>query len=508
MKSKFIKLTTVLISVLMISSIFAGCGAKDNSKDVINKEGEALKEVTLKFYMFGDKKAETDNVWNKISEQYKDKLNVKFDINFIPGSDYAQKLTVMAASGDTWDMNFDGDWLSYYQMINKGAYMDLTELLPKYAPDLYAAYKEQGTLAAATVGGKIVSLPWTMKMSQRPFFAWRSDLTEKAGIDVKDGSVKTLEEMDKVYAALKKADPNVKIAESLNKTVVEAKYELAEISHAYVFDINDSKCTVLPFEQNQAFKEYTEYAKKWQDSGYIWKDVLIDKTDKNQMIDEGKLITYTPSHEWAEAIRGGWSSHPDFKKGTSLLYPDKKQVNRTALANIMAINKNSENPERTLMFLNLIQTDKKLYDLVQYGIEGKTYKLNGDKADYPTGMNSVSSNYMEWGGQWALWKPEFMRPNATYTNGFWKKEAEFASKDVNITSPLDGFFFDTTKVKNEIAQRDQIFGDADKLISVGIVDNADKAVDDLIKREKAAGVDKITVELQKQVDEFLAAKSK
>mgnify|MGYP000638768127 CR=1 FL=1 len=39
----------------------------------------------------------------------------------------------------------------------------------------------------------------------------------------------------------------------------------------------------------------------------------------------------------------------------------------------MAISATSENPERTLMFLNMLENDETLYDMVQYGIEGKTY---------------------------------------------------------------------------------------------------------------------------------------
>jgi len=99
----------------------------------------------------------------------------------------------MSASGDDWDMNFDGDWLAYRQMASKDAYLPLNDLLPQYAPNLYKKYEEQGTLAAATVNGNIVALPWTMKMSQRPFVKWRSDLTKAANIEPAADSIKTLE---------------------------------------------------------------------------------------------------------------------------------------------------------------------------------------------------------------------------------------------------------------------------------------------------------------------------
>ena len=89
----------------------------------------------------------------------------------------------------------------------------------------------------------------------------------------------------------------------------------------------------------------------------------------------------------------------------------------------------------------MLETDQKLYDLVQYGIEGKTYKLDGEAAVYPDGMNTTTSNYTGGGGQWAFWKPQFMRPTSTYPKDFWVHEAEFAAEPENVNSPIDGLFY-------------------------------------------------------------------
>lgn len=216
-KVRLILFTTIL---LFLSIALGACGSSNEAepnKDAGSKPAEGStstgqeEEVTLKFYFGGDKKAATDEVWTAVSNYVKGKgLNVKFDINFIPFGDFKEKMLVMAASGDDWDMNFDGDWLSYKQMAAKGSYMALNDLLPKYAPNLYKKYQEQGTLTAATVNGNIVGLPWTMKMNERKFAGWRSDLAEQAGIDVSKDSVKTIEDIDKLLRELKKAFPNEK----------------------------------------------------------------------------------------------------------------------------------------------------------------------------------------------------------------------------------------------------------------------------------------------------------
>jgi putative aldouronate transport system substrate-binding protein len=515
MKQRLWRFLSIIMTLVFVVTAFAGCKeatetdeqtGKSNTKEESNdKAASDLKHVTLRFYFFGDKRAETDKVWDTIAEKYKDKLNCDFEINFIPGTDYINKINTMAASGDDWDMNFDGDWLAYSQMVNKEAYLDITELLPKYAPDLYAKYQELGTLSAATVNDKVVALPWTMSMNQRPFFKWRSDIAEASGVKIDNDSVKTVEEYDAVLHQLAAANPDKKILERAFKELFLAKYELADIAyHNYVIDLNDPTCKAVPFEQTDAYKDLATYAKKWQDDGIIWKDVLVDQTDRNQMINEGLLITHMPSHEWVFAARPFTDANATV--GYSLMYPDHKFADRTPLANVVAINANAKNPERTLMFLNLLETDKELYDLVQYGIEGETYVLDGETAKYPEGMDGASSNYMEWGGQWGLWKPQFMRPNPTYGNDFWKKEAEFATLPNNVSSPLDGFFADSSNVDNEVTRRDQVWAENNSIIQVGMVDDATKAVNDLVTKMKDAGTDTITANLQKQIDAFLASK--
>ena len=159
------------------------------------------------------------------------------------------------------------------------------------------------------------------------------------------------------------------------------------------------------------------------------------------------------------------------------------------------------------MFLDLLETDQTLYDRVQYGIEGKTYVLDGEAAAYPEGMDGASSNYQEWGGQWAMWKPQFMRPNASYGPGFWEEEARYAaSSDKNVVSPLEGFSFNADAVATEVAQRNQIYGDANKLLAVGLAGDAKTAIEQLKSDSEAAGLQKILDEYQRQIDEFLASK--
>ncbi|MGG6310429.1 extracellular solute-binding protein [Paenibacillus macerans] len=514
----------VLIAVLLLGLVLSGCGGNSgggggNSGNAGENGGQnepaangtepssSGEEVTLKFYFGGDKKAATDEVWGKISEYVKSKgLNVKFDTNFISFGDFQQKMLVMAASGDSWDMNFDGDWLSYKQMAAKGSYMALNDLLPQYAPNLYKKYEEQGTLSAATVNGKIVGLPWTMKMNERKFVGWRSDLAKQAGLDIPDGSVKTIEDMEKLLTEFREAYPNDKLSRTPPTSLYMIRDEWVDLNfHGLGFYLNDPDIKIQPVETQPFYREAAHKSKEWYDKGLINRDAMIDKEGEEVQWRNGKKYITVTSHEWAYADPGFVDK--SFTQGISELYPDKKYVNRTPLANVVAINANSKHPDLVLRFLDMVETDRTLYDLLQYGIEGKTYVLDGEMAVYPDGMDSTTSNYMEWGGQWAFWKPQFMRPTQTYPEGFWEKEAEFASEPRNVNSPVDGLFIAEDNIKNELAKRDTASQEFAKPIEFGVAKgDTDKALDDYIALQQKNGIDAIVAEAQRQVDEYLASK--
>lgn len=513
------KLISTLLVLAMSAASLTGCGSQDAAQTTGDAAAESaagtqaeenaggaaqeLEPVTLHFIFYGDKKSATDEVWQAIADYTRDELNADFDVQFIAGDDYKQKLTVKAATGEAWDLNFDSDWTGYYQMAAKDAYMNLDELLPQYAPNLYAAYEEKGMLESMKNKGHIAVLPWTMTMNNRPFFQWRGDLAEKAGITVDKESINTMEDVDGLLQQLKAAYPDKYIIECSQMN--GGGWLQMDTDMGLYVNLNDPELKITAAEDIPEYVEMAKYAEKWQSEGIIWKDVLTDKLDHNSLINEGKLITKWGTHEFSNQNRA-WVEEDAYWDFTEI-YKDDLFANRTPLANTLCIPATSENPERTLMFLDMVETDQKLYDMVQYGIEGTTYVLNGEEAAYPEGMDGASSNYMGWGGQWALWKPQFMRPTADYAKGFWEEEAKYAaSSDKNVVSPLEGFSFDATNVTTEVAQRNQIFNDANKLLTVGLAGDYETAIEKMKADSDSAGFQKVMEEYQKQIDAFLAAK--
>ncbi|MBB6670974.1 extracellular solute-binding protein [Cohnella nanjingensis] len=499
------RLLPLLLSIAILA-LFA-CSGSGGEEAADRKNEEPEDEVLLRFYFSGDKKAATDEVWAAVGDYVQSKgLHVRFDVHFIPIGDYRDKMMVKSAAGDRWDMNFDADWLSYKQMAAKGAYMTLNDLLPEYAPHLYEKYKQQGTLRAAEVDGKVTGLPWTMKMNQRFYAQWRSDLTKKAGLNPAPGSIRTIEDVDAFLRALKKAYPNAKLSRTLPRDLYKLRDEWVDLGfHGMGFYLNDPKVRIQPVEQQPFYLEAAIMAKKWYDAGILNKDIPLDKEDGASLWRNGNMLFTAQSHEWVNADPG--FSDPSFEQESSLLYPDRKVVNRTPLANVIAINRNSEHPDLVLRFLDMLETDGTLYDLVQYGIEGKTYLKQPDgSVAYPAGMGTTTSNYMEWGGQWGLWKPQFMRPTPTYGKGFWLAEEAFANEPNNVNSPIDGLFISEDRIRDELILRDRNVETYVGAIELGTVPDPVQAIADYVRLQQDSGLDKILAEAQRQIDEYLARK--
>ena len=142
--------------------------------------------------------------------------------------------------------------------------------------------------------------------------------------------------------------------------------------------------------------------------------------------------------------------------------------------------------------------------IIIYGIKEKTYTIDGNVAKFASGVDPLKSNYMNWSGQWGLWRMPFLRPDELRDENYWTKYNEFIKLPSNIMSPLAGFVPDTESIKTEIAKRDALHDELGKLLQFGIVKDVDKALNEYIEKQKAVGLDKILAELQKQVDAFRA----
>ena len=100
----------------------------------------SLPEVKLTWYFPGNwPQPEQDQVFAEVNKVIKAKINATVDFKPFAFGDYDQKMKVVIASGEPYDLAFTSNWINNYaQNVGKGAFLPLDDLLAKYAPQSFA----------------------------------------------------------------------------------------------------------------------------------------------------------------------------------------------------------------------------------------------------------------------------------------------------------------------------------------------------------------------------------
>ncbi|MGF9645947.1 ABC transporter substrate-binding protein [Paenibacillus sp. FSL L8-0502] len=210
--------------ILMLAGVFAlsGCsgGGGESKNQTVNPDQDAnfnktglpiVKEaVTLK--MVSPKAAlAPDYSKMEIFKRLEKQTNVKIDWENIPDTDFAEKKSLLLASGDLPDA-FYGAGFTDYDLINygkDGTIIPLENLIDKYAPNLKTLLDRRPDikLAITAPDGHIYGLPsWEEnKLDTNPFFhVINKNWLDKLGLKLPQ----TLDEYTQALIAFKTKDPN------------------------------------------------------------------------------------------------------------------------------------------------------------------------------------------------------------------------------------------------------------------------------------------------------------
>ncbi|MBW4084764.1 ABC transporter substrate-binding protein [Paenibacillus sp. S150] len=506
--------TGLLLSlVLLIGLSLGGCGGSNNNgaapsgtktdstaapaasdTAAATENANGLEQAELSLYLPGGPDKDVASVEQAINDYLKDKINATIKINQLSWDKPADKVNLMIQSGEVFDMVYTWNFMTN---AAKGAYLPLEELLDTYAKETKAQINP-AYLQAATVNGHLYAIPTEKELGQSVGFAFDKAIVDKYGFDV--NSITKLEDIEPMLKTVKEKEPAItplfmNHTDSLNWFTVYPDSE--------DLDGSNEIPTLLDYKTMKVFNEYDtpeirarlQLIREWYKAGYINKNGATDKTELKDAVKSGKAwFTYgnmnpTSTNDWTRL-----AEKPMIIK---TLLP--VQVSTKSLqGSMLAISRTSKNPERAMMFINLIHTDPVLYNLLTFGIEGKHYtKVGGNTVEFipDSGYNSVSSwmignvllNYLN--------KDEDPKRVQLYTD--WNKNSK--------VSPVIGFVFDSTKVQSQIGALINITKQYKNTLYSGEKD-PEPILKEMNSKLKAAGLDAVIGEIQSQMDAFLAAK--
>lgn len=491
------KVLAFALSAAMLISTTAcgGNAAKQNNED---------ETVKLKYYMFGSPNAlqGSADVYKEANKIIKEKINAEVDFTIINGGQYDQKMAVLMASGEKFDLMFTSSWMNdYASNVTKGALLELDDLLPKYAKEYYEQIPAE-IWDAVRINGKIYGAINEQIMARQSAFVFRNDMLEKTGFDPKN--IKKFSDIDEYFTALEKAGVSKTDYDytgssfSWQYTVPQSlAWEPINSSNipGCVDDKTPDNLKVFNQFKTDEFKEYIKYMTKWKDMGIFHMDSLTQGKSSGKPTIVKAEGTYIPV-TWKQA-----ASTTQFQGNTDLSIQPYGEVYLQpgyVTATLTGVYKKSEHPEKAVEFLNLVNTNKELYRLLTAGLEGRDYKKI-DENHIEVNEDSQYTPNADWayGNQFNAYLTEGTPDDA------WEQQREYNKNSKK--SPLLGFNFDTKNVQTEIANCSAISSEYLTIAQYGMMD-IDGKYNEFIKKLDDAGADKIIAEMQRQIDEFLKNK--
>ncbi|MFD0620196.1 extracellular solute-binding protein [Paenibacillus sp. GCM10027629] len=510
--------------LLLILSIAVGCSKASDEKAAPTTTSESetpkgdqtadnkLEPVTLKIMIPGDRPPDMDLVIAEAEKRMKDTINVKLDIVFVPWADLSQKTQVTLASGENIDLIFDAPWLHINQMIADGFYEPLDDLLAQYGKNVLEKRPQQ-MWDANKYGGKIMAVPLGLSYMEGNGYIVRKDLREKLGLP----PIKTYKDLVDFAYKVKEKEPGIASfmaagttgqqtysivgLRSLNDYDTHVRFTHALGSSLMLYYKNNDGKVYNLFEDREPVLTWMKDARQLYKDGLVYKDILAAK-DFFQPFLSGKVAIDTKG-----SFGTGISFDQQFKSNvpggdleTVTFFDPTKGANISNFKqwNFLAVPKVSKNKERAVMFMNWAN-EKENYDLLSYGIQGKHWESVGDK-EYKL---LDTKGYWQFGYVW-VWNPVDERSDANGDKTHEHFDAVLRDADSFTKDILTGFEFDPSAVQNDLSQYNTVEAKYYPALVNGVLDPEET----LKKFEAEAGpsLKRVQVELQKQIDAFLAKK--
>ena len=497
-KTKFV--SACLIATMLAASL-VGCGG--------DKKTETKEEmVTLRYVMAGPGVQEdSERVWKIFNDKLQEKLpNVTVDFEVFSMSDYKQQFMLMQTSGEQIDIaNMYG--LDFAQEVANGTLAPMDELLTQYGADVKETLPEW-LWDYMKIDGIQYGIPSYQQLSTYAAYATPTELADKY-LDkeaLKNALYSSDFLSDDVYKVIEDYLQKLKDNGELGLGMMqwEARKGIGEgvIGNYVVVSTNGTPEVKYQFETELIKKEYARHA-EWYKKGFIREDSLSATDDNDKQGKPGGIVLWSEQYTpWAEENMTAKYGRPI----TLIPLSDEYFVGKDNAASGTGIMQASEHKEEAMQVLNLLQSDKELYNLLVFGLEGEHYtKVSDDRIEVPYVTGSPSANDKYGIYKWIVGNTALAYAIQTEPDGY----RDWWMEDVNQSehrSQFVGFIADTSAVADKVAQINAIKGEYQASLNSGSLDNWEKTYNEWMKKIKAAGNDEVVAELQRQVDEFLANK--
>ncbi|EGG34884.1 MULTISPECIES: ABC transporter substrate-binding protein [Paenibacillus] len=397
------KLAKMLVLGLALLMVFSGCSNNSKKTDTHEENQEVMRfSVTLPANGVDNPNSLVGKEWHKRMEAYMGK-KVEIEYNYIPSSEYDEKVKLMIASDDLTDFFVTPLFYDTTEMAEQGQLLELgqyQDLMPNYMN--YIGKVKNGMKRVTDADGNM----YTFKETSTPRFpedrgmliqntsAYRYDVFEA-------NNIKIPETLDEFYGAAKKLKElypdKYPVATKWNslRSLFSANHIRDEIfwdGEKYVYGVLD-----------EGYKDALQFANKLYAEKLLDPEYTIDTDDtlKRKALNGDNLMWLT---QWFTTPAEYTRTADDGKIFAVSLYPDNPKYGKAwqEVVNgntpdlgwgVYGVSSKVKNPEELIKFIDYQYSDE-MIQLITWGIEGTTYTIGEDGV--PTFVDSLKTAKDPW----------------------------------------------------------------------------------------------------------------
>lgn len=536
------RLIAILLTATMLVTL-AACGKKtengggastepasDAPAETVQEEGgdeteevaSDLDPVTLKMYLCGNDVKDDSKVMEELNKLLQEKINVTLEPIWETWG-YGEEVVLSLQGGEDIDIYFTCSWTEneYNKFARDGYYVRLDDpnnnLIEKYASELWSALPQVLTHTGASVNGAdgygVYAVPGYKDIATQNCWDINVPLLEKYGYTlddirntdyygfgeilqtVKDGEGADFYPLLVEGAVLERMVTNSIIVTGDSGTGNFMSYYLdpADVSKESSYGI-----TLLNKYATDEFAKFAAQTREYFQNGFI--DPACSNTNQANEIrtakqNTGEYLIGTQSYAL------GYELQATQERGFEVaMIPctDPYVDTTSAQGAMMAISTASKNPERAMMFLNLLNTDPEVMTLMNYGVEGVHYNLTEDGC---VEFTAERDNFKPWTN--GVGNVTILPPTVEQGVGFWDTYTSYYGNTKEI--PILGFAYDGSGVETEMSAVANVVEEYLLPLCTGAVDPEQKLPEFLEKLEQN-GVNTVLDDANAQLKSFMESK--
>lgn len=469
-------------------------------------EGE-ITEIVWQYPVQGEVKEGFYRVEDALNEMMEKDIGVHVTFEPVDIMESQNKATLMVSAGEQLDVCLTA-FTSVGNLVDSGLILPLDELLETYGQDILE--HTENMVGSCKYDGKIYGVTTGNVNYKMYSYCMKKRFAEKYDCMPDDNKIYTLDELEEVFAKIKEGEgeecvlhiPWTNTYEPLNYAMCEYDKFGGDTSWGVLMlnrDFSDS--TIVNLYETEEYADFCQRMYDWAQKGYISPDAAT-VTDLGEVLFSEKATGWfdqgAPTVDMLELSYWGEDV---------VQYKVIEPYVTGGVTDIMwNVPITSVNPEKAMEALNYIYQNKEAAWLLQYGFEGEEYEIvekDGENvlvrylSDDPTSLPYVN-NYGIWGDrlEWPVFEPQAIDTNQR------KHEAQDAIPDSRKSCAI-GYSFKSESVASEVAAIQTVIAQYAPSLNAGAID-PQKALSEFIESLKAAGIDKVIAENQRQFDEYLA----